>query len=362
MSDLDKWRKRLSSIDAEILQLVAERHTLTEKIGELKRSTGTATRDFAREKEVLDLARSEARRLGLSPELAETLMRTLIRSSLTQQEQARVSAEGQGGGQRVLVIGGAGKMGRWFVDYLASQGYAVEVADPAGEVAGIVSHRNWQDLELDHSLIVVATPLRTCDRILKALAERGPAGLIIDVASLKTPIRQGLDSLVKAGCRVASLHPMFGPDTELLSGRHLVLVDIGQPESLREARKLFASTMVDTVEMGLDEHDQVIAFVLGLSHALNIAFFTALAESGQKVPRLKEISSTTFDAQLAVASRVSHESPTVYYEIQALNEHGAEPLAALESALRQLRTLVANADEEAFAKIMRRGAAYLDGA
>ena len=30
--------------------------------------------------------------------------------------------------------------------------------------------------------------------------------------------------------------------------------------------------------MGLDEHDRLIAYVLGLSHALNIAFFTALAK------------------------------------------------------------------------------------
>ena len=29
--------------------------------------------------------------------------------------------------------------------------------------------------------------------------------------------------------------------------------------------------------MGLDEHDRLIAYVLGLSHALNIAFFSALA-------------------------------------------------------------------------------------
>ncbi len=89
MSDLDKWRRRLSSIDAELLKLVAERHVLTERIGEFKRATGAATRDFAREKEVLDLARSQARQLGLSPDLAESLMSTLIRSSLTQQERAR---------------------------------------------------------------------------------------------------------------------------------------------------------------------------------------------------------------------------------------------------------------------------------
>ncbi len=43
--------------------------------------------------------------------------------------------------------------------------------------------------------------------------------------------------------------------------------------------------MAERVVMTLDEHDRLIAYVLGLSHALNIAFFTALAESGEEAPR-----------------------------------------------------------------------------
>ena len=69
---------------------------------------------------------------GVSPDLAEGLLRMLIRSSLTTQEQARVVAQGAGSGRRALVIGGGGKMGRWFAEFLMSQGFAVEVADPAG--------------------------------------------------------------------------------------------------------------------------------------------------------------------------------------------------------------------------------------
>jgi hypothetical protein len=47
----------------------------------------------------------------------------------------------------------------------------------------------------------------------------------------------------------------------------------------------------------------LIAYVLGLSHALNIAFFTALAGSGEAAPRLAQLSSTTYDAQVDVATK-----------------------------------------------------------
>src|SRR5690606_2828127 len=121
----------------------------------------------------------------------------------------------------------------------------------------------------------------------------------------KTPLREGLMRCARAGLMVASIHPMFGPDTRLLSGRHVVFVDVGVPEATRRARALFAATMAEPIEMSLEEHDRVMAYVLGLSHALNLAFFTALAESGELVPRLQELSSTTFDAQLKVASLVA---------------------------------------------------------
>jgi hypothetical protein len=130
-----------------------------------------------------------------------------------------------------------------------------------------------------------------------------------DLGSLKSPLRGGLNALKAAGVKVTSLHPMFGPGTELLSGRHVIFIDMGNAEALTAARALFQPTMAEQVVMSLDEHDRLIAYVLGLAHALNIAFFTALAESGEAAPRLARLSSTTFDAQLDVASDVADESP-----------------------------------------------------
>ena len=134
---------------------------------------------------------------------------------------------------------------------------------------------------------------------------------------------------------------------------------MGNAEALAAARALFAPTMAEQVVMGLDEHDRLIAYVLGLSHALNIAFFTALAESGEAAPRLARLSSTTFDAQLDVAGAVAEESPELYFEIQALNDYGAESLQALSSAVERLRAAVLTRDFATFRSLMEQGLAYL---
>src|SRR5580698_605052 len=133
---LEDLRRRLNEIDRRLLATVAERKEVSREVARVKRATGRATRDYEREREVILGVRAAAQELGVSPALAEDLLRLLIRSSLTTQEQASVAARGAGSGRRVLVIGGAGLMGRWFVDFLSSQGFAVEVADPAGGAAG----------------------------------------------------------------------------------------------------------------------------------------------------------------------------------------------------------------------------------
>jgi len=358
---LEDLRQRVNDLDRQLLALVAERKAVSEEVARVKRATGKPTRDYEREREVIMGVRATAAERGVSPQLAEQLLRLLIRSSLTTQEQASVVAHGAGSGRRALVIGGAGKMGSWFVSFLASQGFAVEVADPAPTPAGVTRVEDWRRTDLRHDYIVLATPLGLTDALLRDLALRRPPGVIFDVGSLKSPLRAGLLALKSHGCKVTSVHPMFGPDTELLSGRHVVFVDLGNAAALAGARELFAPTMAEQVVMSLDDHDRLIAYVLGLSHALNIAFFTALADSGEAAPALSRLSSTTFDAQLEVAARVAQDSPELYYEIQSLNDYGAESLEALSQAVERLRTAVLSQDHDAFVALMRRGRDYLHG-
>lgn len=361
--NLQELRERLSELDRQLLALVAERQRLSREVAAAKCAEGLATRDYTREREVLMQARATADSLDLSPALAESVLRLLIRGSLTTQERIRVAADGRGDGKSALVIGGTGKMGRWFSDFVASQGYTVTVADPAGrpdnaEYAHIV---DWREAALDHDLIVVATPLTIANVVLQELAARKPRGVVFDIGSLKTPLREGIEALRAAGVKVTSLHPMFGPDTELLSGRHVIFIDTGSEEAVAVARELFASTMVQQVVMGLDEHDRLIAYVLGLSHALNIAFFTALAESGEAAPRLAQLSSATYDAQVDVATRVAAESPDLYFEIQHLNDYGRESLLALRRAVEKLWQSVSTGDAPQFTAMMLQGREYLAG-
>ena len=305
--DLGELRERLTRLDGELLALIAERQRLSEEVARAKRATGHPTRDFQREREVLhERARRPPEKLGLSPALADNLLRLLIRSSLATQEQAQVAAQGQGAGRRALVIGGARQDGPLVRRVPRVPGLRGRGRGPGGPLGTRTHRADWQSDELSHEVIVVATPLgitavdpraarappaagpRVRHRLAEDAAARGPRG-----------------AAARRACASPRCIRCSGPTPTCCRAATSSTWTWAAPDAVADAQSLFASTMVEQVVTTLDDHDRLIAYVLGLSHAINIAFFTALAESGEAAPRLARLSSTTFDAQLAVASLVA---------------------------------------------------------
>jgi chorismate mutase/prephenate dehydrogenase len=350
--ELLELRNRLDDIDSGIIDLIAERQVVVTAIGEHKLKTGAPLRHYAREREVIDRGMTRAESLGLSGAVARDVLETLIHHSLGNQETYQIVRSDHGVGKRALVIGGLGRMGEWMSRYLDMVGYHVEVADPVEKETPFERADEWERQVNDYDLVVVAVPLRPSNDILLRLAELKPRGLIFDIGSLKSPMRTGLEALTDAGCRVCSVHPMFGPNEIGLSGRHILFVDTGNPQALSEARALFAHTAAECVDLSLEEHDEVMAWVLGLSHLVNIAFASALAESGEAVPLLRQISSSTFNAQLKVAAQVVSENPHLYYEIQQGNRMTGDVVDHFRRVFDELARSVREQDEGSWTRAM----------
>jgi len=321
-------------------------------IGDHKLKTGAPLRHYEREREVIERGMSRAESKGLSGLVAREVLETLIHHSLGDQENYQLGQSDHGQGKQALVIGGLGRMGEWMCRFLDMVGYHVTVADTVDEESPFDRDDEWENSTDRYDLIVVAVPLRPSNVILHRLAELKPAGLVFDIGSLKSPMESGLKALAEAGCKACSVHPMFGPNEIGLSGRHILFVENGNQEALSEARALFEHTAAECVDLSLEEHDEVMAWVLGLSHLVNIAFACSLAESGEAVPLLRQISSSTFDAQLNVAARVVSENPHLYYEIQQGNRMTGEVVDQFRKVLNQLSGAVQSEDESTWTEAM----------
>ncbi len=346
-------RRRLGEIDAELLALAAERIRIGRAVGEAKLRDGLPTVDYAQERVVLDRARAAARQVGLAEPVAEDLLAGLIRASVTAQEADRVRGAAVGTGKRAVVVGGAGRMGAWFAEFLAALGYRTAIVDPA---ASALENERGRSSLAEADLVLCATPPRVTADLYDAWCSAPPRGVVCDIASIKTPIVTPIARLRAAGAGVASIHPMFGPGTVLLRDTDVVVCDTGDAEARALVEALFAPTTARLVRLPLAEHDRVMADLLALAHATAIGFSLALPADDHPVR------STTFQALERIAAGVVRESPAVYYEIQAANPHAAAAVARLRAALDRLAGAVAGQDAAGFAALMAEGTRRTPGA
>ncbi len=354
-SKLAKLRNNLDKIDEQIIALLAERQMNVDAIGSVKLSTQSPTRDYQREKQVIDNIMNYAIDKKVDPEIAKQIFTLIIRTSLEKQENQKINTSGYGSKKSALVIGGYGKMGKWFVEFLGNQGFKVDISDINADENTV----NYKKIELKHDFIIVATPIAASAKILQELAQLKPNGIVLDVGSIKSPLKLPLMQLADSGCKVVSIHPMFGPDVKLLSNKHVIFINLGDSDSVDKVKQLFQPTMAEQIDMQLEDHDRLIAYILGLSHILNIAFMTVLSESGEAASTLAQLSSTTFDAQLAIGHNVVNENPHLYYEIQKLNNYSKSTLNALGDAVQRVITIIENNQEQAFVKIMENAKKYV---
>jgi chorismate mutase/prephenate dehydrogenase len=353
-NELNAVRGRIRELDGELIALAAERVRLVRRVGEIKRAAGLRLIDYAQERRVLDAAGERAAAAGLAPEVAQDLMARLIRAAVTVQEEESLLHAASGEGRRAVVVGGAGRMGRWMVRFLEAQGWATAELDPAASEAENRRSRAWLP---DADLVVCSTPPDATRRLYRGWCEGGqrPRGVLVDLASIKSPLVEPIRELRRAGCRVASIHPMFGPDTPLLRDKEVVLCDTGDDEARALIESLFRPTTAILVHLPLEAHDRVMADVLSLAHATVIAFTLALPAATPAVH------SNTYRALLDLAANAVDQNPDVYFQIQASNPHSLPAIARLCEGIEQVRRVVESHDPAAFAALLAEGGRRLQG-
>ncbi len=192
---LNILRERIRELDLHLLTLAAQRVELARQVGEIKRRQNLSTVDYAQEREVLERARVDARERGLDPEVAEDLFARLIRASVTIQEEDKLRFAATGAGKSAVVVGGAGRMGRWLREFIPAQGYNTGCLDPAAAS----DENDWARRALPSvDLVVCSTPPATTAGLYTDWSTKPPAGVVVDIASIKTPLIKPIRALHRA--------------------------------------------------------------------------------------------------------------------------------------------------------------------
>jgi chorismate mutase/prephenate dehydrogenase len=357
---LEQHRRDIEALDRRILHLVCERLELARQVGNLKRSLAVPLRNFGVEAQVYRRFEDASSLLGLDATVGRDLARFLIEKAVEEQATLR-DAVYAGDALDTVVVGGKGGMGRWIGRFLAGQGHRVRVIDPTSGESPFDEAGSLAEA-VDADLIMVAVPMSVCTEVLDELADLKPRGVVAEMCSLKAHLGPVVARLRSAGVRTVSFHPLFGPDVRMLEGRTVAFCTDAPRADLDAVEGLFADTSARLVEMDPAEHDHRMGLVLGLTHLANLVFARALVLSEVGPADLAEVAGVTFGRQLDTTREVAAENPSLYYEIQSLNQLTPETGRWLHTALDEWLDAVQYPNDSRFAELMTTCRAALDEA
>ena len=261
--------------------------------------------------------------------------------------------------ERVAVVGGTGKMGRWFAKFFRDKGFQVVISgrfpEKTAKVAedigvGYASSNSGAVQNAD--IVVVATPIEvTAEVILEVANYMKKGSTLFDIASVKKGIVEALSKAQQRGIRTISVHPLFGPGARGVYGKGVAIIPVGNdPELTRLISKLFEEygAVVGVID-DAEAHDRIIASTLALPHFLNILFGKVLSTTN--LEELRKFGGTTFSLQLLIAESVFSEDPGLYSSIQIKNDHFRGLLKAFIDSAEELSRIIRDGDAERFTEV-----------
>jgi chorismate mutase/prephenate dehydrogenase len=355
--ELDALRAEIDRIDSEIIDLVAVRNEVSREIALVKRKDHLPIKNGVREREVVARLVREAKTSLVGEKTASSIAESLISESVRIQSDIKAT---QLKGERALVVGGSGRMGAWVCRFLSNRGAEVRIWDPRGKLAGYKSERSLADYVKRADLVVLASPLGVCADEMDQIIRLKPEGVVFDVCSIKAHVAGGLRKAAKDGLLVTSVHPMFGPNAASPAGKNVLVCDCGSGKANRLVSELFSSAGANVSQVRLERHDELMAYVLGLSHLCILLFASTARRSGVRAKELRRVEGPSLRRLSKMASELSNESRRVYHDIQSLNPNTRGLITSMEAAFADIKKAALSDSPKRFGEIMDSNGDYLE--
>lgn len=245
-------------------------------------------------------------------------------------------------------------MGRRLATFFRRRGFDVAISDPAGSPEGFRAARPEDTADAD--VVIVAASLERSAEALRDVVRQRPRGLVFDIASVKAPLAAALAEALAAGVRIASTHPLFGPEVRSLRGRDLIVCDAGDAAGVRSVCRLFAGAGLRMQTLSLKEHDAWVARSMGLAHLVSLAAASTLAAEGVSLgtpARLAGLTSTSFQRLLSLLEPLLDQDAALTRAIQIGNPSAAKVSLRFSAELQSWRESLLDSDPRPFERKLR---------
>ena len=226
---------------------------------------------------------------------------------------------------------------------------------------GIIDRYSHDPLDAarDADLLLLAVPVRAMAAVAHACAPAlRPGAVVSDVGSVKASVVREVEARLPAGVSFVGAHPIAGTEesgaaaarADLFQGSRCIITPGHTSDAAARAklRALWEGVGMQVSEMDAARHDEILAWVSHLPHALAFSAVNALLDVDGAVA---EFAGPSFRD----LTRVAASSVEMWRDILVANADQVDAaIAHFIAVLEQLRTAIAQRDEAQVSALLAR--------
>jgi prephenate dehydrogenase len=270
-------------------------------------------------------------------------------------ERVTIAGVGLIGGSLALAARRAGLIGQ--VTGLGRSAANLQTAQQRG-IVDRYTH-DALDAARDADLLLLAVPVRSMAAVVQACAPALPAGAVIsDVGSVKASVIRDVEAVLPAGIAFVGTHPIAGTEeagaaaarADLFQGSRCIITPSrsSAAAAVAKLRALWEGVGMQVSDMDAERHDEILAWVSHLPHALAFTAVNALLDVDGA---LAEFGGASFRD----LTRVAASSVEMWRDIFVANAAQIDAaLARFVAALEELRAAIARRDAATLSALLER--------
>ena len=261
---------------------------------------------------------------------------------------------------RIAIIGGSGKMGLWFARHLLAEGNDIIITGRNRQKLADVRRQLGVEVSDDPAsavdradAVIISVPIDSFEDVVKQLQHHlKPEQIVLDITSVKAAPVNTMHRYLK-NSRVLGTHPVFGPGAKDIRNQNFVLTPTNENETILagKIKKYLEERDARVTLMPPEEHDKMMAVILGLAHFIAIVSADTLL-GFENIRLMETIGGSTFKALLTLVESVISEDPVFYASLQRHLPGMAEIETAFQKNAETWTNIVRNKDWTEFARKM----------
>ncbi|WP_136486296.1 bifunctional chorismate mutase/prephenate dehydrogenase [Vibrio sp. H11] len=336
--ELNELRDQIDAVDKQMVELLARRLALVEKVGEVKSQHGLPIYAPDREAAMLASRREEAERKGVPPQLIEDILRRTMRESYASEKDSGFKCLNPEL-RSVVIIGGHGQLGGLFARMFKLSGYPVK----------ILGSKDWEradEMLSDAGMVVVTVPIHLTLGVIEKLNTLPADCILCDLTSVKSKPLKAM--LAAHQGPVVGLHPMFGPDVPSLAKQVIVYCDGRGEEHYQWLLKQFSIWGASLCQIDAAEHDHGMTLIQALRHFTSFAYGLHLSKVNPNLAQLLQLSSPIYRLELAMVGRLFGQDPNLYGDIILSSEENISMIEDFYCNFGEAVKLITDRDKQGF--------------